>query len=229
MSEMTHGGFMAYLQSLGPRVVDEERAARYQAERDEAARAERERSRAVQIARLPSTMVDYARQVDAGAAEPSETWRALTAALADAPMTSALILGPTGVGKTTAAVRYALHQIARGWTVRHLPAHKWEAVARHEEAMEETEKVDLLIVDQLQRLAEYPDWVTSKIRELLDARYNARTTRQTIGCYELRTKGDQGRKAAETPLAAMETIGRSVVERLVKVIYVSGQSYRRVW
>ena len=229
MPEMTHGGFMAYLQRLGARIVDDERAARYDAERDEQAREDRDRRRRAQVARLPETLVSYAREVEAGGAEPSEAWRLLSEALQAAPMTSCTLFGPTGNGKTTACVRHALRQIDAGWTVQHLPAHKWENVARHEEAMDEAAKVDLLIVDQLQRLAEFPDWVTSKVRELIDARYECRATRQTLGCYELRSKGDGGRKAPETVSAAIDVMGRSVVERLGRVIVVSGTSYRRTW
>lgn len=207
--------FMDYLDSIRHLVVDDSKAAAYDAER--AAWREDQRRQAIerQIARLSPRHVEYVRQLEAGEHESSEAWRALSQALQDAPGASVLLMGPTGVGKTTAAVRWAYRRALAGDTVLHVAAIRYRSLAQHEEALDEAQAVGALVLDQTHRLAELPDWIATPIRELIDYRYEHK--RQTIANFT---------GALSEAITALKT---DTMERLGAPVAVTGRSYRREW
>ena len=209
------GTFRDYLDSIRHLVVDDEAAARYDAERAAWRDDQRRQAIALQVARLSPRHVAYVRTMEAGEHEPSDAWRALSRALQDEPGASRLLLGPTGIGKTTAAVRWAYRRAQAGETVLQVSAVRYPTLAKHEAALEEAEQVGLLILDQTHRLAEMPEWIATPIRELVDSRYERQ--RQTIACFT-------GEMAA-----ALHALKHDIIERLGVPIVVTGRSYRRTW
>ncbi|MDX9832693.1 MAG: hypothetical protein RBU35_20665 [Anaerolineae bacterium] len=209
------GTFTDFLATLRPPLLSEEEAEVMEREREQWRLDQRQAAIDRQIARLSPRHVGYARELEAGAHESSPTWKQLSRALQEDPGASLLICGPTGVGKTTAAVREALRRAGEGWTVLHLSAARFDAIARADEAREEAESVDLLILDQLHRLPDFPSWIATPIRELVDSRYERH--RQTIGLF------------TGTAPEAAAALKSDVVERLGAVLQVGGVSYRRTW
>lgn len=198
---------------------NDEAAARYEAERaaDAArqARAERER----QVAKLSARHVADARRVLSGELPKSQIWRRLSAALRRAPEASVVLCGNTGAGKTTAATGYALTRVQAGWSVLAVSASRFVSIARYEEAREEAEQVDLLLVDEIHRVAGLPDWIATAFAGAIDRRYELR--RQTLGMGTVPLKAESGQVDLE------KALGREIVERFDVALATDEESYRR--
>ena len=215
MSEMARGAFARYLSELGARIVDDEAAAAYERERAEWAADQRRRAIAIQVGHLSARHVAYVQVLEHGNQAPSDAWLGTIAELTANPQASVLLVGPTGLGKTTAATRWAYRRALAGSTVMHLAASRCDRIARSEEAREEAEQVDVLLVDELHRLQSLPGWIATALTGLLDARYQSQ--RQMIGL------------ATCEPGDTAKLLGQEVIERLGKMITLTGASYRRTW
>lgn len=218
---MTTGGFRAYLERLASScAMSPEQEAEYERQQEAERREAEQRALERRLACLSPRHLRYARILERGGRQDSHAWKALSQALSKAPSRPVLLCGPTGTGKTTAVTRWALRRAQGGNTVLHCPAAKWPGLAKHEEALEEAQLVDCLILDQLHRIEGLPDWITTPIRELIDHRYER--GRQTIAAFT-------GDTTADAVAAAARALKPEIVERLGGTLAVQGESYRRVW
>jgi DNA replication protein DnaC len=188
---------------------DDEAAAQWQRDDEARKRAERDNHQRIQESFLSPLHVSEARKLLRGQLNPpSEIWTALCTALAGASGASILLTGHTGAGKTTAATAYAIQCVSVGWTARHIQASRFGPVAKNDMRLEEVERVDLLILDELAKPV--PEWIATAISGVIDERHQQ--GRQTIGILT----------AADTT----GILGREVVERFDIQISTGEKSWR---
>jgi len=193
---------------------DNEAAAQYAREREEAARRQRDLFRERQCSRLSRRHVRDARRIASGETPAGEAWKRLLGVTRDMPDASILIAGYTGIGKTTAATAWAVRRIHEGYTAMGLACSRARGIASDLEAMWEAEMVDVLILDQMHRLATLPDWIATAVLGLIDYRYEQQ--RQTIGV------------ATVAPDRVEDILGAEVVDRFQEqIILTDSQSKRR--
>jgi DNA replication protein DnaC len=200
---------------------DAERAAQAESERLAEAGRQRQYRWSVQEGFLSPRHVGDAKRLRAGELHPvSEAARKLRQVLAATPAASVLLVGPRGCGKTTAATAYALARIQAGYTVRHVTESRWRRLAQHEEYQEELEYTDLVLLDQLHKLAgrdgkSMPRWIAEPVEALIDYRYE-RPKLQTIGIATVDVE------------QITETLGGELVDRFDVLVGVQEQAnYRK--
>ncbi len=190
--------------------------------RDAAAQQERAQERrhlqAIERARLPQRHRQDAARILAGELQPSEIWRRLRTTLRTSPGASVILCGGEGSGKTTAATGWALERILDGWSVGYCALGRFERVVRRHDLREQLEGCDLLLVDEIHRMAGLPDWLQTPVTGLVDYRYHEQRQTLAMGTIPLKTRDG-------TP-DLTGVLGIEVVKRFSCAIGTQEGSYR---
>jgi DNA replication protein DnaC len=209
---------MDYLRKLKRKLdagelADDAAADKWEADQSRHAAEQRRKFNEIQTAKLSKRHVADARRISSGEVERSAIWTRLSNTLRDTPDASVLLCGNTGAGKTTAATGYALSRISRGLTVLVVAGSRCASIAKYDEAREEAERADLLLLDEMHRLPSMPEWIRTPMIGLIDSRYENR--RQVVAMATV------GVKTVE------DALGIEVVERFDAVLGTDEDSYRR--